>query len=697
MKSDPRTATRVGKPYWNDPAAADGWSEEALRLLYDRYLGMSVGADRPAGTVAEWLWCVCSSLCASYPEAERDLQTQRYFDLLYCRRFLPTTATLVNACGGGGLSGCLVLPVPPDTQSLFSTTLPDIARALQYGTGVGLDISVVPPRLARIGLGPSKQRESGPGSAQLSPGPVEVLTSLATALDAPIAYTGVKRAALMGSLFIAHPDIFEFIAAKRSRYLPTINLSVSVDGPFLTALRRGGLCELEWQPGGSSDGPCSSSAGTAVLLRSDLELMALDARGRGLPGPDLYLDNEGHLYSRASGGRRVGCSIGERILVDARLLWQLLAEAIRDCGEPGLLNLAAIEDANPTRLDLSPFSDTAPPGFGYLRTTAPCGEQPLLPYEVCQLGSLNLPAFLSVGGELDEAALEEAVWLAVRLLDDVIDVADLSVYGAACPAVVTANRKIGLGIMGLADVLAEWDLPYDTEAAREAAVGILRRVRHAAEAASEELGRERGAFPNACLLRDHSTTRRNATVLSLPPTGSISILAGCSPSIEPYFTLGYWQQSGIERRFRRFAVLDRKLRSINYSLEEWIKATKAVDPDYEFDGTLRGLRVDILPEPDRRIQLERLGEVFKTAREIRPSDHVQMVAALQPYVDNGISKTINLPLNTTVEEIEQLLMKALEAGLKGITLFPDHPLLTPALQPGLAEAYRTRGDSIEQH
>ena len=654
------------------------WSASALMFWRDRYLAPGQETDSGQEPLRRWLLRACKSLCIHYSEAERDTQTHRYFGLLYRRRFLPTTATLVNAAlGEKALSGCIVIPLPSDIKAVLTETLPRIFQSLLQGAGVGLDLSSIPPRLMTSSrLAPIENKAKEDAVSTVSPGPIELLAALANAADVPIAYVGVKRPAFMGSLSIAHPDLFEFIAMKRHRKLPSVNLSISLDHPFITALNRDGLYELEW----SDDSDPKSSPALRTLLRSDLACMAEIASARGLPSPDLFVDDSGYIHSRAWNGRVVGRAIGQRMLVEARTVWRFIAEAIHDCGEPGILNLDAIQRANPTnpnQLNKAGEEATNHAGIGYMQTTAPCGEQPLLPNEVCQLGSLNLTSFLLDGGKLDEQALAESTKLAVCLLDDVIETSDLFVYGPDCAAVSLANRKIGVGVMGLADILAEWEMPYDSEIARDTAANILRIIYTAAQSASEHLAEERGRFPSSHLLKESSSScRRHATLTSLPPTGNISILADCFPSIEPYFSFAGGAQSGSTWKIRRFPVLDRKLKELGITLDQWIKATQEANPNYRFDGTLSGLQTDFLPDGQNRQRLQVLKAVFRTAREITPMDHLRMVAALQPYIDNGISKTINLPDGVEPSTIEDILNNALEMGLKGVTLFPSHP--TPA-------------------
>jgi ribonucleoside-diphosphate reductase alpha chain len=300
-----------------------------------------------------------------------------------------------------------------------------------------------------------------------------------------------------------------------------------------------------------------------------------------------------------------------------------------------------VEAGNPTP-DLGPFE-----------AVNPCGEQPLLPFEACTLGSVNLARF-ERGGRVDFDALGACVRDGVRFLDDVLDV---NVWPLPQIAEISArNRKIGLGVMGWADLLVRLGVPYDAPEALAVADEVMGFVERTAHEASEALARERGpfpGFPTSRLARDRRTPRRNATVTTIAPTGTLALIAGCSSGIEPLFALAYVRRAldGTELR-EEHALLGGALRAAG--AEAAIATVRTM-------GRARGIAG--VPEA--------VGHVFATAYDVPPEAHVRMQATFQRHVDNGVSKTINLPRHATVEDVSGAYHLAFELGCKGITVYRD--------------------------
>ncbi|MBM3131737.1 MAG: ribonucleotide-diphosphate reductase subunit alpha, partial [Chloroflexi bacterium] len=297
----------------------------------------------------------------------------------------------------------------------------------------------------------------------------------------------------------------------------------------------------------------------------------------------------------------------------------------------------------------------------------PCGELPLLPYESCNLGSINISRMVS-DGEIDWDKLKRTIRLAVRFLDDVIEV---SVFPLPRIEQLTknGNRKIGLGLMGFADALVKLGVPYNSEEALEIAERIIRFLSEEARKASAELARERGTFPNfkgSIHDRPGEPGMRNATVLSIAPTGTISIIAGCSSGIEPLFALA----------FVRNVMEGTRLLEVNPLFEQLARERGFYSPELmermAQAGTLRGMKE--VPEDVRR--------AFVTDWDIAPEWHVRMQAVFQRYVDNSVSKTVNLPAGATPEDVRRVYTLAHELGCKGITVYrygsKKHQVLTLA-------------------
>jgi ribonucleoside-diphosphate reductase alpha chain len=309
---------------------------------------------------------------------------------------------------------------------------------------------------------------------------------------------------------------------------------------------------------------------------------------------------------------RTGEEAGRR---SAGEVFEAITEHAWRNGEPGIVFIDLVNAAHPAS------------HVGTIEATNPCGEQPLLPYESCNLGSLNLPALADGDGKLDHPRLRDAVHWAVRFLDDVIEVNHFPLPAIA--DITRGNRKIGLGIMGFADLLILRGVAYGSEAALAAAEEIMGFIRRESLAASEELARERGAYPNFAgspRQRAGGTPLRHATLNTIAPTGTLSLIAGVSSGIEPIFAFEY------ERH-----VLGTVLREVHP-----FRRRPEIDPG-----------------------------VLVTARDVSPEWHVRMQAAFQKHVDNAVSKTINFPVAATAEDVRGAFLLAHELGCKGLTVYRD--------------------------
>ncbi|WP_202929045.1 adenosylcobalamin-dependent ribonucleoside-diphosphate reductase [Chitinophaga agri] len=330
--------------------------------------------------------------------------------------------------------------------------------------------------------------------------------------------------------------------------------------------------------------------------------------------------------------------------ISAQQLWDEIIYAAWSTGDPGLIFLDTINSANPT------------PGLGRIEATNPCGEVPLLPYEACNLASVNLTRFVTgrKGGDgIDWDSLEKTIKVATRFLDDVIEVSDH--LFPEITTMVKGNRKIGLGVMGWADLLLMLEIPYDDDAAITLAHKLMGFFQRVCYDTSAELAAERGTFPNWSQSIFHpGKPMRNATMVSIAPTGSISLIAGVSSSIEPLFALAF--------RHRQVAD-DMELTSVNTHFLTYIEKHHLDIP--EVIGPILESGVagssSVLPDEVRRL--------FKTALEIDPAWHLKHQAVFQQYTDNAVSKTINLPQGTSREAIDDIYMNAWRSKLKGITVF----------------------------
>jgi ribonucleoside-diphosphate reductase alpha chain len=339
----------------------------------------------------------------------------------------------------------------------------------------------------------------------------------------------------------------------------------------------------------------------------------------------------------------------------ARAIWNLIIMMAWKNGEPGVIFLDTINKDNPT------------PKIGQIEATNPCGEQPLLPYESCNLGSIDVSKFVNDEGKMDWDRLRETVRIAVRFLDNVVDA---NVYVLPQIEEITkGNRKIGLGVMGFADMLIKRGIRYDTDEGLKAAEELMRFIGEEGHKMSAQLGEERGNFPNfpGSTLEKDWKTHRNATVTTVAPTGTISIIAGCSQGIEPLFAIAYVREVA--------ETLGRTLVEVNPLFENIALR----------EGFYSG---ELIKEISRHTSIQDLKEIpqkwrrlFVTAHDITAEMHVQMQAAFQKHSDNAVSKTINFPNWATPNDVEKAYMLAWKLGCKGITVYRHASREAQVLRP----------------
>lgn len=398
---------------------------------------------------------------------------------------------------------------------------------------------------------------------------------------------GGKRAgANMAILRVDHPDIQEFITAKINPLeLNTFNISVAVTDQFMERVRKGESYDV-------------INPRTGLIVRQ----------------------------------------------LDARTVFNQIAEAAWRNGEPGVIFIDRINRDNPT------------PALGQIESTNPCGEQPLLAYESCVLGSINLSRF-SRGSGVDYARLKHVVSTGVHFLDNIIDVSEFPV--TQIKNITRANRKIGLGVMGWADLLIDLGIPYNSEEAIKLAEEVMGFISDEATKTSIELAKKRGPFPQWVHEEIYRNTsqppRRNATVTTVAPTGTISLIANCSSGIEPIYSVAYHRISfESDRMLFVHPLFEQYAKTHNFYTEQLMERIAE-----------QGLLHNIVEVPAHAKRL------FVTTHEIAPEWHVRMQAAFQKHIDAAVSKTINFPSGATVDDISKAYMLAYELGCKGITIYRD--------------------------
>ena len=396
---------------------------------------------------------------------------------------------------------------------------------------------------------------------------------------------GTRAGANMAVLRFDHPDIWDFVRSKRdSESLTAFNISVMATDEFMRAVDRGLDIPLQFPAG----------------------------------------------------------SVRTRSTVNARALFDEIADNAWHTGDPGLLFYDRINAANPT------------PSLGPIEATNPCGEQPLLAHESCNLGSINVARFVR-NRAIDYDALGGTIGHAVHFLDNVLDANFYPVE--AIRRVTLGNRKIGLGIMGFADLLVQLQVPYASEAALKVADELMLFVQTEATRASERMATDRGTYPT---YRAPSNTtgaaaepRRNACVTSIAPTGTISMIADCSSGIEPFFAMSY----------RREVIGSTRTIEVHPAVVAMF-ADRVADVDAALADVRRSGRLDPQAPADLRA-------LFATAHEIPAEWHVRMQAAFQRHTDTAVSKTINLAHSATPGDIAAAYRLAFECGCKGVTVFRD--------------------------
>lgn len=449
-------------------------------------------------------------------------------------------------------------------------------------------------------------------------GPISFMKVFDAATEA-IKQGGTRRGANMAILDVHHPDIEAFINLKSDMVtLTNFNISVAVDEAFMQA----------------------------VIDDGDFDLV----------------------------NPRTGEVTGRR---RAREVFDLIVDNAWRNGDPGLVFLDRINRDNPT------------PKLGAIEATNPCGEQPLLPYESCNLGSLNLSRFVlqgAVSGQpadrIDWQALAETVRLAVRFLDDVID---MNAYPVPAIGEMTRQtRKIGLGVMGWADLLFNLGISYSSEEALELARRTMAFIREHADAASAALAAERGVFPawegSIYGPAGKNLRLRNSTRTTIAPTGTLSIIAGCSGGIEPAFSLAFTRQHYLDPKHPAEPV---RLNEVNPMFEAVARERGFYSEDLIEYLARGGSLADRAEVPDD------VKSVFVTAHEIAPEVHVRMQAAFQAFTDNAVSKTINFPHNATREQVREAYLLAYREGCKGITIYRD------GSRTGQVLSYVADGEAIE--
>jgi ribonucleoside-diphosphate reductase alpha chain len=571
-------------------------TENAIKVLEKRYLakdGKGTIIETPEGLFRRVAKAIAApdQAFGATPEEVRETE-DNFFDMMSNLEFMPNSPTLMNAGRPlGQLSACFVLPIDDSMDSIF-TAVKNTALIHKSGGGTGFAFSRLRPTNSVVA-----------STSGVASGPISFMKVINAATEA-VKQGGTRRGANMGILRIDHPDILEFITCKDDlQELTNFNISVAITDAFMDAVENDGHYDL------------------------------FDPRNE-----EPYIKD------------------GAPVRLRAREVFDLIVEHAHTTGEPGVMFLNRMNDGNPVR------------NVGLYESTNPCGEQPLLPYESCNLGSINLSRMLRAvvdpdntlsmyRYELDWDLLDDTVRNAVQFLDNVIEANRYPL-----PEIdmnTKSNRKIGLGVMGWADMLLILGIRYNSSEAYDLADQIIRRIKEVGHKASTQLGKKRGHFPlwekSSFHKNGTGPEMRNSTVTTIAPTGTISIISGCSSGIEPIFAVS----------FVRNVMDNTKLIEVNPHFEKIAKERGFYSEDLMERIAETGSIADFDEIPDD------VKDIFVTAHDVPPEDHVRMQAAWQKHTDNAVSKTINLPHDATINDVRSAYLLAYKLGCKGVTVYRD--------------------------
>ncbi len=617
--------------------AAPKLTENAQKVLRARYLkkdeaGECMEApadlfDRVAANIAD------VEVLYGATDVERRQWQDRYYRLMASGDFMPNSPTLMNAGREMGmLSACFVLPVRDSIVDIFDS-IKHTALIQKAGGGTGFAFDELRPTGDFIA-----------SSGGTTSGPITFWRAFSEATNA-IQQGAFRRGANMGMMYIHHPDILKFLHAKQDlSQFTNYNISVKVTDDWMDEyLADPDSPHIVRNP---RNGKAFAIPRSYKIWESDIRaLIEVDCVRPVSPA-------SGERYHRSP--RMTGPLPAELrgMVYTKREIWKIIVDNAWQTGEPGVVFIDRINEHNPT------------PHVGRIEATNPCGEQPLLPYEACNLGSVNLGAFIlnacTPQADVDWERLKTAVHVSTRFLDNVIDANNYPLD--EIDHICKANRKIGLGVMGFADALYRLNVAYNSEEGVAWGERLMKFVNDEAHAYSEHLARTRGCFPNwkGSLWHARNRMMRNSAVTTVAPTGTISIIANCSGGIEPMFSLAF-----VRNVLKGQKEGARPLVEVNETFESVARQrgihSPALMERLAAEGTLA--HIDGIPDDLRR--------VFVCAHDVAPEWHMRMQAAFQRHCDSSISKTINFPQSASRDDVERIYRLAYDLRCKGVTVYRD--------------------------
>ena len=595
-------------------------SPNGLRVLSKRYLKKDETGKYPVENPEDLFKRVAENIAQAdkiYGANEMDVKktADTFYGLISQFYFLPNSPTLMNAGRDlQQLSACFVLPVDDHTESIFES-VKNTALIHKSGGGTGFSFSRVRPKNDNV--------KTTHGVAS---GPISFMYVFNKATEI-MKQGGTRRGANMGILRVDHPDIIDFIKSKamldekNQKLLDDISKVIPVKDIMGDDY---GIIER-------------------ILVESDQLNNFNISVGLTKEFMTAFERDEEYWLVNPRNNKRTEKRKAKEVL-------DMIIKHAWKNGEPGILFMDRLNEWNPT------------PDLGTIESTNPCGEQPLLPYESCNLGSINLDKMVK-DGKIDYEKIGQVVRDSVHFLDNVIDMNRFPV--PIIEEITKRTRKIGLGVMGFADMLIQLNVPYDSERAVQIGEEVMKLIRDKGREASAELAEKRGVFPaweksiynqDSPHFKGEHLKLRNATITTIAPTGSISMIPEVSSGIEPLIALSYIK-----------VVMDgTEIQSVNPYFEKIARESEFYSEELMKEVIQKGtVKKNKKVPKDKRM-------LFAIANEISPEWHIKMQAAFQKYTDNAVSKTVNFPNSATEEDIAQAYLYAHKLGCKGVTVYRDN-------------------------
>ncbi|MBP9817371.1 adenosylcobalamin-dependent ribonucleoside-diphosphate reductase [Candidatus Shapirobacteria bacterium] len=594
-------------------------------------------------------------------------QAKVFYEMMAEQKFFPNTPCLVNAGKKHQqLSACFVLPIDDSMESILET-MTDMAKIHKSGGGTGFSFTRLRPSGDYIAT-----------SGGTTVGPVSFMQAY-NDVTSQIKQGGVRRGANMGMLSVDHPDVLRFAVVKLDEYsLTNFNISLAITNKFMDQI----------EPDKRFVSDESFPEEVVEKIREAEGLRDVDLRLRTIEQWIVKLydwakaTNEGEGYELINPRN---CKVVMKL--NAYKVFNLVTRLAWQYGDPGLVFIDRMNDANSNPV----------PKLGRIEATNPCGEQPLLPYDACNLGSINVSKFIIekdletetrnekletgiIRRDIDWDELARVVHEAIHFLDNVVEVNEFPVQKIR--DMVSKTRRIGLGVMGFADMLFKLGVRYDSEEGIVWARKLMKFINEESRKETVELAKTRGVFPawEVSVFLGTDYRPRNMALTTIAPTGTISMIADCSSGVEPAFSLG----------FQKNTVEGKTLYMMNPVFVEELKRRdlyndQLLDKIVKNGGKLSGM--EELPDDIKNI--------FRTALEITPEWHVKLQAAFQEFTDNAVSKTINFPKEATVEDVRTAYRLAYSLGTKGITIYRSGSREKEVIAPVTEKKLETRNEKLE--